>query len=158
RRLARRVQSGQLDPGVLLYFMQQEGKTAEEISDILYKQSGLLGLSGISNDMRELEESDSPAAKQAIAYFVFRIRRELGAMAAVLGGLDTIVFCGGIGENAKNIRAQILDGMEWFGVELNPEANERGADIISKGRVKVRVIQTDEELVIARAVNSLMGA
>jgi acetate kinase len=88
---------GQLDPGVVLYLLQEKGMTADEVSDLLYKKSGLKGLSGVSNDMRDLESSDSPHAKQAIDYFVFRVRREIGAMAAVLEGLDAIVFCGGIG-------------------------------------------------------------
>lgn len=144
---------GQIDPGVLLYLMDEHGMNAGQISDLLYKESGLKGLSGISNDMRELETAGTPEAAEAIAYFVFRIRRELGAMSAVLGGLDTVVFGGGIGENSASIRARVCDGMEYLGITLDPDANAAAADIISTGAVTVRVIRTDEEIVIARAVN-----
>lgn len=144
---------GQLDPGVLLYMMAQEGMDHTRIRELLYTRSGLLGLSGISNDMRVLEASDRREAKQAIDYFVFRIRRELGGLAAAIGGLDTLVFCGGIGENSARVRAQVCADMDWIGIALDPEANRTSADVISTGRVKVRVIRTDEELVIARAVN-----
>ena len=95
---------------------------AKAISDLLYKESGLKGLSGISNDMRDLEASDDPRAKQAIDYFVFRVRREIGGMAAVLEGLDAIVFCGGIGENSRMVREAVLETMEWIGVELDLDA------------------------------------
>jgi acetate kinase len=105
---------GQLDPGVLLYPMDQRGMDAKTVSDLLYKESGLKGLSGISSDMRDLEASDDPRAKQAIDYFVFRARRESGGMAAVLEGLDAIVFCGGIGENSSTIRESVLAAMEWL--------------------------------------------
>ncbi|HMR36568.1 MAG TPA: acetate/propionate family kinase, partial [Paracoccus sp. (in: a-proteobacteria)] len=101
------TRSGQLDPGVLLYLMDQRGMSAAEISDLLYKKSGLLGLSGLSNDMRKLEAAGTPDAAQAIDYFVFRAQREVGAMAAALGGIDALVFCGGIGENSRLIRARI---------------------------------------------------
>lgn len=149
---------GQLDPGVVLYLMEQEGMTADEISDLLYKNSGLKGMSGISNDMRELEASDDPRAAEALDYFTFRIRREIGAMAAVLGGLDGIVFCGGIGENSAHIRARVCAGMDWLGVSLMSGANGRDAAVISDGPVQVMVIPTNEEIVIARAAVSLMGA
>ena len=95
---------GQLDPGVLLFLMQQEKLAPNEISDLLYKESGLKGLSGLSNDMRTLEASDAPESREAIDYFIFRIRRELGGLAAVLGGLDALVFTGGIGEHSRRIR------------------------------------------------------
>lgn len=143
---------GQLDPGVLLYLMETEGMDARAISDLLYRNSGLKGLSGLSNDMRELEASGDPHAADAIAYFVFRIRRELGAMAAVLGGLDGIVFTGGIGENSTLVRTEVCDGMEWLGISLDDAANRDGVrGDIGSGRVRVMVIPTDEERVIARA-------
>jgi acetate kinase len=143
---------GQLDPGVVLYLMQQKKMDANAISDLLYKKSGLKGLSGISNDMRDLEASDDPKAKQAIDYFVFRVRREIGAMAAVLEGLDAIVFCGGIGENSRATREYVLEAMEWIGVELDQTGNRANETVISsdRSRVKVFVIPTNEELMIAR--------
>jgi acetate kinase len=143
---------GQLDPGVVLYLMQEKQMTAGQISDLLYRESGLKGLSGISNDMRELEASDKPEAQQAIEYFVFRIRRELGGLAAVLKGLDAIVFCGGIGEHSWRVRERALEGMEWIGVELDRGANRSGSQVISsdRSRVRVFVIPTNEEEMIAR--------
>ena len=143
---------GQLDPGVLLYLMQQ-GHGVEAITHILYKKSGLLGLSGISHDMRTLLASDDPHAREAIDYYVFRIRRELGAMAAILGGLDAVVFCGGIGENAAPIRQRVLQGMEFLNIHLNVRANDSNAKVITDKGVPVLVIPTDEERVIARAVS-----
>lgn len=148
----------QIDPGVLLYLMDQKGMDAKAISDLLYKSSGLNGLSGISNDMHDLEASDDPRAKQAIDYFVFRLRREIGAMAAVLGGLDAIVFCGGIGENSRLIRESALEAMEWIGIELDLDRNRGGADVISSDRSRVRafIIRTNEELMIARHTQQLL--
>lgn len=151
---------GQLDPGVVLYLLDQEGMTSTEITEMLYQDSGLKGLSGLSNDMRVLEASATPEAAQAIDYFVFRIRREIGAMAAILGGLDTLVFCGGIGENSDHVRAKVCEGMDWLGVVLDPAANAdpfgAAAGRVSLGGVTVRVIRTDEERVIARAVASAL--
>jgi acetate kinase len=143
---------GQLDPGVVLYLMQEEHMDAEALTDLLYRESGLKGLSGVSNDMRELEASDKPEAAQAIEYFVFRLRRELGGLAAVLKGIDAIVFCGGIGEHAWRVRERVLEGMEWIGVELDRLANRDSAQVISsdRSRVRVFVIPTDEEAMIAR--------
>jgi acetate kinase len=143
---------GQLDPGVVLYLLQEKRMDAEAISDLLYKQSGLKGLSGVSHDMRELEASPERGAHQAIEYFVFRIRRELGGLAAVLKGLDAMVFCGGIGEHAWRIRESVLEDMEWIGIELDRFANRDGAQVISsdRSRVRVFVIPTDEEAMIAR--------
>ena len=142
---------GQLDPGVVLYLMQEKKMSAEAITDLLYSQSGLLGLSGVSYDMRELEASDKPEAQQAIEYFVFRIRRELGGLAAVLKGIDAFVFCGGIGENAWHVRERVLEGMEWIGIELDRTANRASAQVISseRSRVRVFVIPTNEEAMIA---------
>jgi len=145
------TRSGQLDPGVVLYLMQSKGMTADAIADLLYRESGLKGLSGISSDMRELEASPAPEAKQAIEYFVFRIRRELGGLAAALKGLDAMVFCGGIGENAWRIREHVLEDMEWIGIELDRTANRSNAQLIStdRSRVRVMVIPTNEEAMIA---------
>lgn len=148
------TRSGQLDPGVLLYLMEQEGMDAAAITDLLYRRSGLLGLSGgLSNDMRTLEGADTREAREAIDYFVFRIQRELGAMAASMGGVDALVFCGGIGENSRLIRARICERTEWMGIEIDHIRNAENAEIISSdlSRAKVMVIPTDEGLVIARA-------
>ncbi|MEM9221569.1 MAG: acetate/propionate family kinase [Pseudomonadota bacterium] len=148
---------GQVDPGVLLYLMQTEGLDADGVADVLYHRSGLLGLSGISNDMRTLEASPAPAARDAIDYFVFRVRWELGALSAVLGGLDGVVFTGGIGEHSRTVRSRVCEGMEWLGIALDREANAANGPLISsvKGSVKVLVIPTDEEKVIARAAARL---
>jgi acetate kinase len=148
---------GQLDPGVLLYFMDQ-GMSSGEISHMLYSESGLKGLSEISHDMRTLLASDDPRAGEAIDYYVFRLRRELGAMAAVLGGLDGVVFTGGIGENAAEIRARAIDGMEFLGLSLDAAANATNGPVISTGPTRVLVIPTDEERVIARAVAAALSA
>jgi acetate kinase len=151
---------GQLDPGVVLYLMQTKKMDADAISNMLYRESGLKGLSGVSHDMRELEASDKPEAQQAIEYFVFRIRRELGAMAAVLKGIDAFVFCGGIGENAWQVRQRVLEGMEWIGIELDRVANRANAQVISseRSRVRVFVIPTDEEMMIARHTVAVVDA
>lgn len=148
---------GQLDPGVILYLLEQEGLDAAAIADLLYRRSGLLGLSGISNDMRTLEASDEEGAHQAIDYFVFRIQRELGAMAAALGGIDVLVFCGGIGEHSARIRDRVCARLAWMGIELDPYRNAHNATIISsdQARTQVLVIPTNEELVIARATQTL---
>ncbi len=143
---------GQIDPGVLLYMMQHKGMDAEQITDLLYRESGLKGMSGISHDMRTLEASDDPRAAEAIDYFVFRIRRELGGMSAVLGGLDGLVFTGGIGENAALVRRKVCAGMEWLGIGIDAVANADSARDIGTGKVRVMVIPTDEEVVLARAV------
>lgn len=149
---------GQLDPGVLLYLMDHEGMTSSQITTLLYKESGLKGLSGLTHDMRELEAAGTPEARQAIDYYVFRIRREIGAMAAVLGGLDGFVFCGGIGENARSIRRDICAGMEWIGIALDEEANVANDMRISSGATPVLVIPTNEEKVIARALSGFLKA
>lgn len=153
------TRSGQLDPGVLLYLMEQEGMGASEISDLLYKRSGLLGLSGLSNDMRTLLAAGTREAEDAIEYYVFRIRRELGASAAALGGLDALVFCGGIGERSAEIRARVADGLQWLGIDLDHGRNAEGAVQISAedSRTKVMVIPTREEQVIARAAAALLN-
>lgn len=145
------TRTGSLDPGVLLWMMQEKGWDAAKIQDLLYKKSGLKGLSGISADMRDLEASDDPRAKRAIDYFVFRIKREICAMTSVLGGLDAVVFTGGIGEHSALVRARATEGLEFLGVATDPAANAVNAPVISTeaATVEVRVIPTDEEGVIA---------
>ncbi|MTI43925.1 acetate kinase [Roseibium hamelinense] len=152
------TRSGQLDPGVVLYLMTEKGLSASEISDLLYKDSGLKGLSGISQDMRTLSQSDDPKAKEAIDYFVFRIRRELGAMAAVLHGLDTVVFTGGIGENSALVRQLVCEDQGWIGLEIDEQQNASNTGVISRetSRVKVLVIPTNEEDMIRRHTAALM--
>jgi acetate kinase len=151
---------GQLDPGVVLYLMKEKGMTADQLEDLLYRRSGLKGLSGLSQDMRELEAAGTPQATQAIDYFVYRIRRELGSMAVVLSGLDAVAFCGGIGENAWRIRERICFGLEWLGVELDEARNQAGETVISsdRSRARVFVIKTDEEMTIARHTARLLAA
>lgn len=143
---------GQLDPGVVLYLMTEKGLSAAEIEDLLYRRSGLKGLSGLSQDMRQLEAAGTREAQAAIDYFVYRTRRELGAMMAILSGLDALVFCGGIGENAWRVRERICREFAWVGLELDETRNRNGKTIISSDRSRVRVfiIKTDEELIIAR--------
>jgi len=144
---------GDIDPGVLLYMMQHDGLDAEQISHILYKESGLKGLSGgLSNDMRTLESSDRPEAKEAIEYYVKEVKREIGSLSALLAGLDVLVFTGGIGENSAIIRAKVLREMAWIGIELDEDSNVEGETIISSDKSKVLClkIHTDEERIIAR--------
>ena len=118
---------GQIDPGVVLYLMAEKKMSADEISDLLWKNSGLKGMSGISQDMRELEASESPAARDAIAYFVSRIRRELAGLAATVNGAEAIVFTAGIGEHSWRVREAALKDMEWMGIHLDAEANRANA-------------------------------
>jgi acetate kinase len=150
---------GQLDPGVVLYLMVEKKMNAEQITDLLYKNSGLKGMSGVSNDIRELEASSEPAARDAIDYFVSRVRREIGGLCAVLGGLDCIVLTGGIGENAVHVRKGILENMEWFGIQIDWDANARNERVISeKGSPTVALIlKTDEERMIAAHTAELLG-
>ncbi|WP_444460870.1 acetate/propionate family kinase [Rhodobacter capsulatus] len=153
------TRSGQIDPGVLLYLMQHRGMSADEISDLLYRRSGLLGISGLSSDMRALEAANTPEARQAIDYFVFSAQRELGAMAAALGGIDALVFCGGIGENSRLIRERICERLGWMGIEIDHLRNSANATVISSdfARTSVMIIPTNEELVIARAARAALG-
>lgn len=143
---------GALDPGVLLYLMQARGMDGAGLQDLLYGKSGLLGVSGISGDMRKLLTSADIGAKEAIALFVYRAAREVGALSAALGGLDGVVFTGGIGQNSPVIRAAIADRMGWLGLTLDPAANNTGAVRISteSSRVWALALPTDEEAVIAR--------
>jgi acetate kinase len=150
---------GAIDPGVVLYLFQNLKLSAKEVETLLYKKSGLLGLSGIGNDMRALLTSREPDARLAIDYFVYRVAKEIGALAAVLGGIDALVFTAGIGENAPEIRERICDASSWLGIELNREANGRSEARITtaSSRVSAWVIRTNEELMIARHTALLLG-
>jgi len=143
---------GAIDPGVLLYLVSQRGMTPAALEKLLYKESGMLGLSGVSNDMRQLLESPEPRARLAVDYFVHYVAKEIGALAAVLGGLDGLVFTAGVGENAPVIRARILQACAWLGVTLDSDANQRGDARITvpESSVSAWVIPTNEELMIAR--------
>jgi len=150
---------GALDPGVVLYLMEQRKMDARAIERLLYHESGLLGVSGVGSDMRALLASAAPSAKLAVDLYVYRIGRELGSLAAALGGLDAIVFTGGIGENAVVIRERVCQSAAWLGVELDEAANARGGPRISTGpsRVRAWVIPTNEELMIARHTQRVVG-
>jgi acetate kinase len=149
---------GNLDPGVVLYLMQDKGMAAAEVSDLLYNESGLLGVSGVSGDMRDLLASDIPSAREAVALFVYRIGRELGSMAAALGGIDALVFTAGIGEHTPEVRRRVCENAAWLGVDLDQSANlTGGARITSMGsRTSAWVIPTDEDLMIARHAWTLL--
>lgn len=149
---------GQLDPGVVLYLIDQKGMSAAEVSNLLYKQSGLKGLSGVSNDMRDLLASTDPRAAFAVDHFVHRCAISIGGLTAALGGLDALVFTAGIGENAPQVRARIAERIGWLGAELDAAANERNEMVISAPGSKLRlmVIPTDEELMIARQTLALL--
>ncbi len=150
---------GAIDPGVLLYLMDQHGMDARGLEELLYQQSGLLGVSGISSDMRTLLESTEPRATEALDLFVYRIGRELGSLSAALGGLDALVFTGGIGENAVSIRARVCRDAAWLGLELDEEANAQGGPQISRAGSPVTawVIPTNEELMIALHTQRVLG-
>ncbi len=150
---------GALDAGVILYLLRQRDMNAESIEHMLYQQSGLLGVSGISSDMRELLASKDPCAGEAVELFVYRIVRELGALSAVLGGLDGLVFTAGIGEHASEIRRRVCERSRWLGIILDADANERGAERISSeaSRVSVWVLPTDEERTIVRQTLRVLG-
>ena len=143
---------GALDPGVIVYLMNERKMDARAIERLLYRESGLLGISGISSDMRTLLASAAPSAQLAIDVFVYRIGREVGSLAAALGGLDAIVFTGGIGEHAPAIRERVCRDAAWLGVEVAPAANTGGGPRISApgSRVSAWVVPTNEELMIAR--------
>ncbi|HEV8201160.1 MAG TPA: acetate/propionate family kinase [Candidatus Polarisedimenticolia bacterium] len=150
---------GSLDPGAVLYLVQGMGMSGKEIETLLYKKSGLLGISGISNDMRDLLGNDAPEARLAVDYFVSSAAQHVAAMAATLQGLDGLVFTAGIGENSAEIRRRILEACAWLGVEIDPVANQRGGPRIStaKSRVSAWVVPTNEELMIARHTAALLG-
>ena len=153
------TRSGQIDPGVLLYLLTEKGMSAKDVETLLYRDSGLRGLSGLSGDMRELEASDSPDAALAIDYFVYRIGLSAGMLAAALGGLDAFIFTAGIGENSPMIRGSVADRLAWLGALCDPAANEAGKSVISQPHSKVGlyVVPTDEELMIARHTLAVLG-
>ena len=150
---------GALDPGIVLHLFQSLNLSAKEVETLLYKKSGLLGISGISNDMRDLLGRTEPSARLAVDYFVYRAAKEIGALAAVLGGIDGLVFTAGIGENSAEIRQRICDASAWLGIDLDQIANTNRESRISTGRSKVSVwvIPTNEELMIARHTGALLG-
>ena len=158
--LAMGTRSGQIDPGVLLHLMGSLGMTVPEVTRLLYHESGLKGLSGISSDMRDLEQSADPHAAAAIDYFVYAIQKQLGALTAALGGLDALVFTAGIGENSANVRRRVCESLEWLGITLDPDANELGADVISAPGTptKVLIVRTSEETMIALHVLEALNA
>jgi acetate kinase len=151
---------GSLDPGVMLYLMDQHGMDARALEKLIYKESGLLGVSGFSSDMRELLDSRAPEAAEAVDLFVYRIGRELGSLAAALGGLDALVFTGGIGENSPSIRDDVCRQAAWLGVEIDNAANDAGGRHISspESRVAVLVVPTNEELMIAQHTKRILAA
>jgi len=158
--LAMGTRCGQLDPGVVLWLIDEKGMDTKTVTDLLYKNSGLKGLSGLSHDMRTLETAGTPEATGAIAYFEGRVRREIGALAATLGGIDALVFAGGIGENAAGLRTRVCGELGFLGIVLDPARNIAGTDagrISAKGaRVAVYVIETNEEAMIAAHTRALM--
>jgi acetate kinase len=150
---------GAMDPGVVLHLFQGLNLSAKDVETLLYKKAGLLGLSGISNDMRDLLGRAEPEARLAVDYFIYRAAKEIGALTAVLGGLDGLVFTAGIGENSAEIRQRICNASAWLGIELDETANTKRASKIStsNSKVSVWVIPTNEELMIARHTGSLLG-
>ncbi len=149
---------GAVDPGVLFYLMREKGMTSVDVENMLYRESGLLGISEISNDMRTLLDSHDPRARAAIEQFVYRAALEAGALAAALEGIDALIFTGGIGEHARQVRTMICKKLAWLGIELDPDANAGNAARISAAasRVSVCIIPTDEEMVIAQHTNRLL--
>jgi acetate kinase len=153
------TRSGSLDPGVILHLIAQRGMSVAQVEHLIYHESGLLGVSGVSSDMRTLLASDEPDARLAVDLFAYRIGRELGSLAAALGGLDAIVFTAGIGEHAAPLRERVCRGAKWLGVELDEAANAAHGPRISTATsaVSAWVIPTDEELLIARHTARLLG-
>jgi acetate kinase len=151
---------GAIDPGVLLYLMDERGMSARDLEKLIYSQSGLLGVSGISSDMRALLGSEDPRARLAVDLYLYRVQREMGSLAAALGGLDAVVFTAGIGENSAAIRERICRDAAWLGVKLDAAANAAGGPRISTADIRVSawVIPTSEELMIARHTRGLVGA
>ena len=150
---------GSVDPGVLIYLMDVHGMDARALEDLIYKRSGLLGVSGLSSDMRTLQASSDPAAAEAVSLFVYRIVREIGSLSAALGGLDGLVFTGGIGEHDAAVRAEIGAGCRWLGLELDSGRNVRGEGCISGegSGVSAWVVPTEEELMIARHTSAVVA-
>jgi acetate kinase len=151
---------GNLDPGVMLYLMDELKMDARALERLIYQESGLLGVSGISSDMRTLEGSPEPGARAAIDLYAYRIGRELGSLAAALGGLDAIVFTAGIGENSRALRARVCGDAAWLGVAIDAAANAANGPRISApgSRVSAWVIPTNEELMIARHTRRVLAA
>ena len=143
---------GSIDPGVILYMQREGGLTADEVEALLYRRSGLLGVSGLTDDMRELLGSEQPHAREAVELFVYRAAREAAGLVSALGGLDGLVFTAGVGEHSPEIRSRVCQRLSWLGIVLDKAANSAGADVISDpaSRIAVRIIPTDEELTIAR--------
>lgn len=148
---------GRLDPGVVLHLLRAEGMGADEVEALLYRESGLRGLSGALSDMRALLTSDAPEAAEAVRVFLHRLRQEIGAAAASLGGLDALVFTAGIGENSPEIRARAVKGLGFLGLEIDGVANAAGAEVVSRGPTPILRIETDEEGVIADAALAALG-
>lgn len=150
---------GAIDPGVVLYLFQTLGLSAKEVETILYKKSGLLAISEISNDMRDLLGREEPQARLAVDYFIYRITKEIGALAAAAGGIDALVFTAGIGENSAEVRQRVCEASAWLGIEIDAQANTSGSTRISAAQSKVSawVIPTNEELMIARHTGDLLG-
>ncbi|MBS2132173.1 acetate/propionate family kinase (plasmid) [Burkholderia thailandensis] len=150
---------GALDPGVVLYLQQAQRMAPDAIEDVLYHRSGLLGVSGLSSDMRTLLESPEPRAEEAVELFVFRVAREIGALAASLGGIDALVFTAGIGEHAAEIRRRVCERAQWLGIEFDDTANEAGGPCLTRASspMSAWVISTDEDLMIARHTRALIG-
>ncbi len=153
------TRTGTLDAGVILYLLQQKGMTAKQIENLLYKESGLLGVSGISNDMRVLMESSEPRAAEAVDLFVYRICREIGSLTAAMGGLDGVIFTAGIGERSAAVREKVCNGAKWFGLEVDSAANKANAEKISTStsRIPIFVLPTNEELMIAEHTLKAIG-
>ncbi len=150
--------TGNLDPGVLLYLMREENMDVDALEKLLYKESGWLGISGISSDMKTLHQADDPKAEEAIDMFCYRVALEMGRLTAALEGVEQVVFSGGVGENDADVRARVLKRCGWLGIKLDEEANQRNAGIISTAdsAVRVRVMPTNEELMIATHVKELL--
>ena len=150
---------GQIDPGVVLYLLAEKRMSADEVQNFLYQDCGLKGLSGISNDVRELEASEDAKARFTLDYFVYRVSLQAGLLAAAMGGVDAVVFTAGIGENSRTLRARIAERLEWLGARLDPDANAAGHTLISRqdSRIGIYVIPTDEELMIARHTVALIS-
>jgi acetate kinase len=153
------TRSGAQDPGVILYLLREEGLDVAQLTDLLYNRAGLLGLSGVSADMRELLASPAPGARLAVQVFCYRVKREIGSLAAALGGLDALVFTGGIGAHAAPVRAEVCHGAAWLGLELDAAANEADGPLITTpdSRVLAWALPTNEELVIARHTLALIA-
>jgi acetate kinase len=150
---------GSIDPGVLLYLLNHHQMSPAALQHLLYEESGLLGVSGISSDMRELLASDDPHAAEAVNLFVYRITHELGSLAADLGGVDALVFTGGIGEHAVDIRERVCRDARWLGLELDEQANAANRSRLSQvsSRISAWVIPTDEELMMAQHTQRVLG-